>query len=207
MTTHQFRAPHCFGSSAARGDQRRGRNNSWSVVGGWRANNNTESLQGWQDDPLPHTLDRVVADVHLSTRDHLDVENLNMHHHERSKRLAIFQKAGAVAFTQRQAAAVVPAHAPDHLAYTTESAVLNSVLDGHAHPADRTKSGLYTYWSDGIARDGRGVAGGWSSNQHPDVRTKQCCWQEQVLVDSAVQVSASSIFRFALVTANAPPLE
>ena len=46
MTTYQFSAPHCY---ATRGDQRRGRNHTWSVVGGWCANNNSEiALQGWQ---------------------------------------------------------------------------------------------------------------------------------------------------------------
>jgi len=189
MTTYQFRAPHCY---PTRGDQRREHNHAWSVVGGWRANNNSETLQGWRDDPLPHSLSRVVADTHLSTRDHLDVETLSAHHHERAKRLAVFAKAGAHAFSQREAArpAAIPAEAPDHLAYTTEGEVLNSVLNGHAHPAQRSKGRLDAPWSAGAARDGRGVAGGWSSNQHPDVKMRVGSRNEQVAADTQAQVCA-----------------
>ena len=125
-----------------------------------------------RDDPLPHSLHRVVADVHLSTCDHLDVETLNVHHHERAKRLAVFAKSSAHAFSHRAAArpaalregdwregrgkeggrAGIPAHAPDNLAYKTEAQVLNSVLDGHEHPEQRRKDKLDTHWSDGVAK-------------------------------------------------------
>ena len=131
-----------------------------------------------RDDPLPHSLQRVVADVHLSTCDHLDVETLSVHHHERAKRLAVFAKSSEHAFSQREAArpadlreggwkegrdppslqgkvggrAGTPAHAPDNLAYKTEAQVLNSVLDGHEHPEQHRKGKLNTHWSDGVAK-------------------------------------------------------
>ena len=120
----------------------------------------------------------MVADVHLSTCDHLDVETLSVHHHERAKRLAVFAKSSEHAFSQREAArptdlregdwkegrdppsfqgkeggrAGIPAHAPDNLGYTTEAQVLNSVLDGHEHPEQHRKGKLDTHWSDGVAK-------------------------------------------------------
>ena len=179
MTSGQFRAPHCL---HARGCQRRGQNNTWSVHGGWSANNNSELLS-FRNDPLPHTLHRVVADKHLSTVDHLAVDNFSAHHHERQKRLAVFSKSGAHAFSERAAGeprGMIPLHPPDNLAYETESRVQASVLEGHVHPADRPKGKLDTHWIDGLARDGRGVGGGFAANQHPDVVTTQNCHQNEV---------------------------
>lgn len=109
----------------------------------------------------------MIADVHLSTCNHLDVETLSVHHHERAKRLALFDKGSAHAFSQREAArpadlregdwkeggrAGSRAHAPDNLAYTTEAQVLNSVLNGRGRPEQHRKAKLDTHWSDGVAQ-------------------------------------------------------
>ena len=186
MTTYQFRGGHLL---PTRGSERRGHNNSWGVVGGWYANNNTETLQGWKDDPLPHTLSRLVADGHLSTLNHLRVDALNAHHHERKKQLAAFLDSSAHAFSERKAAGPcgIPS-TPDNVACTLESQRLNSVLAGHPHPENRRKERLDTYWSDGVARDGRGVSGGWSANQHPDVVSRPCCWQDEAAAQKHAQV-------------------
>jgi hypothetical protein len=190
MTTYQFRAPHC---RPTRGSLRRGHDNTWSVVGGWFANNNAEASQGWKDDPIPLRHDRVLADKYLSSVDHLDVETLNVHHHERKKRLTAFVKAGKYAFTEREARARgsgragLPLNTPDNLAYGRESQVYDSVLDGHVHPALQPEGVLDNEWCDGIARDGRGVAGGYAANQHPDIETTTISWQTQMAANKKEQ--------------------
>ena len=191
MTTAQFRAAHLL---PTRGSQRRGPGNAWTVQGGWGANNLvtgagavTPAEGEWRNDPLPYTLGRVDKD--LSTVDHFAVDSLSAHHHERQKRLAIYSKAADHAFSERAARwpAAIPLHPPDNLAYETESQVQASVLDGRHHPADGRKGALDTHWMDGLARDGRGVAGGFAANQHPDVRTTQHCHQDEVARQKAAQ--------------------
>jgi len=69
-----------------------------------------------------------------------------------NRQLTAFSKSSDHAFTQRHASAPADIHtsAPDHLAYATESQVLNSVLRGTAHPQYAPKSKLDTPWSKHI---------------------------------------------------------
>jgi hypothetical protein len=149
MTSYEFR-----GAQSERGSARRDENNVWGV-GGWKENRKKKFTAQHEHGGL--SLDRV----HLKAADHLKVDVLNQLH-PRGK------TGGTLVFSQQR----------DHLACTTEAEVLNSVFDGQMHPAYRDKCKLNTHWSEGISRDGRGVAGEWSGNEHPDIKTSQHCWQK-----------------------------
>jgi hypothetical protein len=154
MTSYQFR-----GAQSERGSAR-DENNVWGVVGGWKENTQQDKF------PAQHEHGGLSLDrVHLKAPDLLKVDVLNQLH-PRGKTGGT--RTSALVFSQQR----------DHLACTTEAEVLNSVLDGQMHPAYREKCKLDTHWSQGIARDGRGVAGGWSANQHPDIKTTQHCLQK-----------------------------